>query len=55
MVGTTFFFGKLMTWMVYKINPENCEKPITKKDITTANCVMLISILLWGFIFFNLI
>jgi len=50
-----YFFGRLMTWMVYKIAPQNCKKEFTKADVLRTNLVMIFSILLWGFVFFNLI
>ena len=55
MLGTTFFFGKLMTWVVTKIAPKNCTKRVTREQIKSANFIMFISICLWTIIFYNLI
>lgn len=52
---TTYFFGKLMTWVVYSIAPQSRQKEFTKKDIATANKVMIVSIVLWTIIFYTLI
>ena len=52
---SVYFFGRLMTWMVYKIAPQNCKKEFTKADILKANLMMVSSILLWGVVFYNLI
>jgi hypothetical protein len=52
---TTYFFGRLMTWMATKISPENFKKSFTGLDILKANIVMVISIVLWGVVFYNLI
>ena len=51
--GTTYFIGRLLTWFLYKLRPENCEKEFTKRDIRNANLVMIISILLWSIIYYN--
>lgn len=53
--GTIYFFGSLATWMVYKIAPQNCKREITTSEIRNYNVVMMISILLWAIIFYNLI
>lgn len=53
--GTIYFFGKLASWMVYKIAPENCKSEITNSQIRFYNGVMLISIFLWAIIFYSLI
>ena len=55
MVTSTYFFGKLMTWMVSSIAPESRKKEFTSKDITVANIVMFVSITLWTIIFYTLI
>ena len=52
---SVLFFGKLMTWMVYKIAPQNCKKEFTRADILRTNLMMIFSILLWGVVFYNLI
>ena len=52
---SVYFFGRLMTWMVYKIAPQNCKKEFTKADVLRTNLVMIFSILLWGVVFYNLI
>ena len=55
---SVYFLGKLMTWMVYKIAPENYgkgKKEFTNADILRANLTMVVSILLWGVVFYNLI
>lgn len=50
---SVLFFGKLMTWMVYKIAPQNCKKEFTNKDVLRANLIMIFSILLWAVLFYN--
>lgn len=52
---SVYFLGKLMTWMVYKIAPQNCKKEFTRADILRTNLMMIFSILLWGVVFYNLI
>jgi hypothetical protein len=51
----TYFFGKLITWHAYRINPKTFKKEFTDKDILNANIIMVISIILWGITFYNLI
>lgn len=51
--GSVYFLGKLLTWFLYKVKPENCNKEFTKKDILRANIVMFISILLWTIIYYH--
>jgi hypothetical protein len=55
MTTSTYFIGKLMTWMVSSIAPESRKKEFTSKDITVANIVMFVSITLWTIIFYTLI
>ena len=50
---SVLFFGKLMTWMVYKIAPQNCKKEFTNKDVLRANLIMIFSIILWAVLFYN--
>jgi len=50
--GSVYFFGRLMTWVVFKINPTNIKKEFTNKDILISNIVMIISIILWSIIFY---
>ena len=50
---SVLFFGKLMTWMVYKIASQNCKKEFTKKDVLRANLIIVVSILLWAVLFYN--
>ena len=52
---SVYFLGRLMTWMVYKIAPENCKKEFTRGDVLRTNLVMIFSIILWGIVFYNLI
>lgn len=52
---SVYFLGRLMTWMVYKIAPQNCKKEFTRADVLRTNLVMVFSILLWGVVFYNLI
>ena len=52
---TIYFFGKLMTWVVYKIAPQNCEKEFTKNNILITNLVMLLGIILWSILFYSFI
>ena len=52
---SVYFFARLMTWMVYKIAPQNCKKEFTRADILRTNLMMIFSILLWGVVFYNLI
>ena len=41
--GTVYFMGRLVTWTVFKVNPENCKREFTRKEILKANIVMVIS------------
>ena len=52
---TIYFFGKLLTWAVWMINPSNFSKDITKKQIAAYNLVMIFSLVLWSILFYNLI
>ena len=55
---SVYFLGRLMTWMVYKIAPENYgkgKKEFTNADILRTNLTMIVSVLLWGVVFYNLI
>ncbi len=54
MSTSTYFVGKLMTWMVTLIKPES-RKEFTTKEILVANIVMFVSITLWTIIFYSLI
>ena len=54
-VTSIYFFGKLLTWVAWKINPENFEREITNKDILSYNVTMFISIILWTILFYNLL
>lgn len=47
-----FFFGKLLTWVAWKINPNNFEKDISKSEIFRYNMVMIISLILWSMLFY---
>lgn len=49
---TVLFIGKLVTWAVWKIAPQNCKKEITKKDILGYNITIVIAILLWTVLFY---
>jgi hypothetical protein len=52
-LGTSvYFFGKLLTWIAWKIKPENFKKEITNKDILYYNIVMIISLILWSILFY---
>ena len=55
LIGTIYFFGKLATWMVYKIAPQNCKREITTKDVLIANIVIFVSDALWSIVFYNII
>ncbi len=54
MSTSTYFIGRLMTWMVTLIRPES-RKEFTLKEILVANIVMFVSITLWTIIFYSLI
>jgi hypothetical protein len=49
---SVYFFGKLLTWIAWKIKPENFQKQITNKDILSYNIVMIISLILWSILFY---
>lgn len=49
---SVYFFGKLMTWVAYKINPSNFTREFTNKDILQANISMIVAIILWSIIFY---
>jgi hypothetical protein len=49
---SVYFFGKLLTWIAWKIKPENFKKEITNKDILSYNVVMFISLILWSILFY---
>lgn len=52
---TIYFFGKLLTWAIWKINPSSFSKDITNKEIAAYNLVMIFSLVLWSILFYNLI
>jgi hypothetical protein len=41
--------------MAYKINPTSFKREFTGKDILYSNVAMVIAIVLWSIIFYNLI
>jgi hypothetical protein len=49
---SVYFFGKLMTWVAYKINPSNFKREFTNKDILHSNISMIVAIILWSIIFY---
>ena len=49
---SVYFFGILLTWIAWKIKPENFKKEITNKDILSYNVVMFISLILWSILFY---
>lgn len=49
---SVYFFGKLLTWIAWKIKPENFKKEITNNDILIYNIVMVISLILWSILFY---
>jgi hypothetical protein len=49
---SVYFFGKLLTWITWKIKPEKFQKQITNKDILSYNIVMIISLILWSILFY---
>jgi hypothetical protein len=49
---SVYFFGKLLTWIAWKIKPENFKKEISNTDILTYNIVMIISLILWSILFY---
>ena len=52
---SVYFFGRFMVWMVYKIAPQNCKKEFTRAEVLRTNLIMILSIILWGEVFYNLI
>ena len=54
MSTTVYFFGKILTWVAWKINPSGFSEnfKITNKDILSYNIVMIVSIILWSIIFY---
>lgn len=52
---TAYFIGSLSAWMAYKINPKEFKEEFTNKDTLYANVAMVIAIILWSIIFYNLI
>ena len=54
MITSVYFFGKLITWHAYKINPKNFREHISSDSIIWSNVVMFISIILWSIIFYNI-
>jgi uncharacterized membrane protein len=51
---TIFFFGRLLTWMTYKINPTSFKTPFTQKDVDISALAMLIGVILWTLLFHRL-
>jgi len=49
---TTYFIGRLLTWMAYKINPTSFKREFTNKEILYSNVAMVIAIILWSIIFY---
>jgi hypothetical protein len=49
---SVYFFVKLLTWIAWKIKPENFKREITNKDILAHNIVMNISLILWSILFY---
>jgi len=49
---TVFFFGKLITWAIKRINPKSLNKEITNEDILKYNLIMVFSIILWSILFY---
>lgn len=37
--GTIFFFGKLLTWIAWKINPQSFNKSFDEKKIGLFFCL----------------
>ena len=51
--SSVYFLGKLLTWVAWKINPNNFEKEkFTNRNISNYNITMTISILLWTLLFY---
>ena len=50
--GTTFFFSRLMFWMVSKISPSSFKNKITNSQILSYNIIMIISIILWTILYY---
>jgi len=48
------FFGRLLTWVVWKIAPQNCKREFTDKDVLISNVIGITSCLLWTILFYNL-
>lgn len=53
MITSVYFFGKLITWHAYKINPKNFKNHISSDSINWYSFVMFISIILWSILFFH--
>lgn len=53
MITSVYFFGKLLTWHAYKINPKNFKNNLSSDSIYWYSFVMFISIILWSIIFYN--
>lgn len=49
--GTIYFVCSFLTWLVWKIKPDNFKKEITRLDITGYNWVMITSIALWTLLY----
>lgn len=49
--GTIYFVCTFLTWLVWKIKPDNFKKEITRSDISEYNWVMIISIALWSILY----
>ena len=54
MSTTVYFFGKLLTWIAWKINPISFGRDfkITDKQIVFYCNTMIASIILWSIIFY---
>ncbi len=49
---SVYFFGKLITWVAYKINPSSFKKEITQRDILVYNLTGFFSVILWSILYY---
>lgn len=53
--GFFHFFSRIVTWIVWKIAPENMERSLSRDDIVFANLIGILSISGYSYIFYNIL
>jgi hypothetical protein len=53
--STFYFLGRLLTWVVVKIAPENCKTGFSGIDILYATSVGILSCIGWTILFYFIV